>query len=187
MVKQAEVRLIAVTPDAERVVAAAARNCYSNMGPSALLDGLDSEKTAELLERVASLGHESVLEHAAFTFTLENVSRALLAEITRHRIASFSVKSQRYVKESRFDHILPPSVQADGEAAGLFDRAMEAAGETYRALLERGIPPEDARFVLPNACCTHIVITMNARELRHFFRLRCCNRAQWEIRSVAES
>lgn len=186
MVKQADVRLIAVTPDAERIVAAAARNCYSNKGPSALLDKLDEEKTEDLLQKIMSLGHESVLEHASFTFSLENVSRSLLAEITRHRIASFSVKSQRYVKESRFDHILPYTIGAKEEAINVYEKAMETAGESYRALLEFGIPPEDARFVLPNACCTHIVVTMNARELRHFFRLRCCNRAQWEIRSVAE-
>ncbi len=186
MVKKADVRLIAVTPDAERIVAAAARNCYSNKGPSALLDKLDEEKTEDLLQKVMSLGHESVLEHASFTFSLENVSRSLLAEITRHRIASFSVKSQRYVKESRFDHILPYTIRANEEAINVYEKAMETAGEAYRTLLEYGIPPEDARFVLPNACCTHIVVTMNARELRHFFRLRCCNRAQWEIRSVAE-
>ena len=185
MEKQAEVRLIAFTPDAQRLVAAAARNCYSGKGPSKLLDEMDEEAVDDLLRRVGSMGHASLWEHASFTFTLENVSRSLLAEITRHRIASFSVKSQRYVKENQFDHIRPPTVQADEEAAELFDRAMETAGEAYRALLERGIPPEDARFVLPNGCCTHIVVTMNARELLHFFRLRCCHRAQWEIRSVA--
>ena len=184
MVKEPIVRLIASTPDAQRLVAAAARNCYSGKGPSKLLDEMDNVN--ELLERVASMGHASLWEHAGYTFTLENVSRALLAEITRHRIASFSVKSQRYVKEKQFDHVCPPTVKADGEADSVFQKAMEAAGEAYRALLERGIPPEDARFVLPNACCTHIVVTMNARELLHFFELRCCNRAQWEIRSVAE-
>ncbi|MDR1692757.1 MAG: FAD-dependent thymidylate synthase [Oscillospiraceae bacterium] len=185
MVKQPVVSIIAHTPEPERVVAAAARNCYSDTGPTALLEGLDRETAESFLQKIASLGHESVLEHASFTFSLENVSRALLAEITRHRIASFSVKSQRYVRETGFSHILPPTVQENDEALAVFDRAMEAAGEAYRALLELGIPPEDARFVLPNACCTHIVVTMNARELLHFFRLRCCNRAQWEIRSVA--
>ena len=185
MVKEPIVRLIASTPDAQRLIAAAARNCYSSKGPNALLDEMDAAAVSELLEKVASLGHASLWEHASFTFTLENVSRSLLAEITRHRIASFSVKSQRYVKEKQFDHIRPPTVKADGEADLIFERAMEAAGEAYNALLERGIPPEDARFVLPNACCTHIVVTMNARELLHFVKLRCCRRAQWEIRSVA--
>jgi thymidylate synthase (FAD) len=183
--KKAEVRLIASTPGPQRLVAAAAKNCYSGKGPNALLDELDDAAVEELLERVGSMGHASLWEHASFTFTLENVSRSLLAEITRHRIASFSVKSQRYVKEKHFDHILPPAVEADEEAVRLFSGAMEAAGEAYNALLALGIPPEDARFVLPNACCTHIVVTMNARELLHFFRLRCCMRAQWEIRSVA--
>ncbi|MDR0325626.1 MAG: FAD-dependent thymidylate synthase [Oscillospiraceae bacterium] len=185
MVKEPIVCLVASTPDAQRLVAAAARNCYSGKGPTKLLDEMDDNTVEDLLRRVASMGHASLWEHASYTFTLENVSRSLLAEITRHRIASFSVKSQRYVKETQFDHIRPPTVQADEEAARLFDHAMEAAGEAYRALLDRGIPPEDARFVLPNACCTHIVVTMNARELLHFFKLRCCHRAQWEIRSVA--
>jgi thymidylate synthase (FAD) len=184
--KEAEVRLIASTPEPQRLVAAAARNCYSGKGPNALLDELDNAAVEDLLERVGSMGHASLWEHASFTFTLENVSRSLLAEITRHRIASFSVKSQRYVKERNFDHIMPPTIEANGDAAAVFDRVMAAAGEAYNALLELGIPPEDARFVLPNACCTHIVVTMNARELLHFFRLRCCHRAQWEIRAVAE-
>lgn len=186
MVKEPIVRLIATTPDAQRVVAAAARNCYSDAGPSALMEGLDGEKTEAFLQKITSLGHASVLEHASFTFALENVSRALLAQITRHRIASFSVKSQRYVKEHGFDYILPPTIGENEDAARAFAEAMEAAEKAYRALIEQGIPPEDARFVLPNACCTHIVVTMNARELLHFFELRCCNRAQWEIRAVAE-
>jgi thymidylate synthase (FAD) len=196
MKKSPEVRLIASTPNAQRTVAAAARNCYSAKGPNALLEELDDAAVADLLERVGSMGHSSLWEHAAFTFTLENVSRALLAEITRHRIASFSVKSQRYVKEgsrtapdkaeNQFDYICPPAIEESKDTAGLFENAMTAAGEAYNALLALGIPKEDARFVLPNACCTHIVVTMNARELLHFFKLRCCNRAQWEIRAVAE-
>jgi len=188
MLKQPIVRLIASTPDPQSLVAAAARNCYSGKGPNALLDEFIGDETAveELLERVASMGHASLWEHASFSFTLENVSRTLLAEITRHRIASFSVKSQRYVKEKAFDYIRPPTISGNEEATRIFEGAMAAAGEAYNALLELGIPPEDARFVLPNACCTHIVVTMNARELLHFIKLRCCNRAQWEIRSVAE-
>ncbi|MCL2003357.1 MAG: FAD-dependent thymidylate synthase [Oscillospiraceae bacterium] len=186
MRKSAEVRLIVFTPDPQRLVAAAARNCYSGKGPNALLEELDDASVEDLLERVGSMGHSSLWEHASFTFTLENVSRALLSEITRHRIASYSVKSQRYVKEKPFDYVLPPSLGTDGDAAQLFNNAMEAAGEAYNALLACGVAAEDARFVLPNACCTHIVVTMNARELLHFFKLRCCIRAQWEIRLVAE-
>jgi thymidylate synthase (FAD) len=185
MLKEPIVRLIASTPDPQRLVAAAARNCYSGKGPNALLEELDEVEVENLLERVASMGHASLWEHAAFTFTLENVSRSLLAEITRHRIASFSVKSQRYVKEKGFGYIRPATIAGDEKSAHIFQQAMEAAGEAYNALLDLGVPPEDARFVLPNACTTHIVVTMNARELLHFFKLRCCMRAQWEIRSAA--
>jgi thymidylate synthase (FAD) len=185
MLKEPVVRLIASTPGPQLLVAAAARNCYSGKGPNALLEELDEAAVEELLERVASMGHASLWEHVSFTFTLENVSRSLLAEITRHRIASFSVKSQRYVKEKDFGYIRPPKISDNSEAAAIFEKAMEAAGEAYNALLAQGVPPEDARFVLPNACCTHIVVTMNARELLHFIKLRCCMRAQWEIRSAA--
>lgn len=179
------VSLLAHTPEPEKIVAAAARNCYSDAGALSLLEGMDGGETERFLEMLMSLGHESVLEHVTFTFSADGVSRALMAQITRHRIATFSVKSQRYVKHMEPEAVTPPSVAADSAAAEVFEEAMAAAWHAYRELVRLGVPKEDARFVLPNACTTNIVFTMNARELRHFFRLRCCNRAQWEIRALA--
>jgi thymidylate synthase (FAD) len=179
------VRLLAHTPDPERLIAAAAKNCYSAAGGAALLDNMDGAEVSRFLDMLMSLGHESVLEHASFSFAADGVSRSLLAQITRHRIATFSVKSQRYVKEGGFEPVMPGTISDSAEARGIFEGAMRCAEEAYRALSALGIPKEDARFVLPNACSTNIVFTMNARELRHFFRLRCCNRSQWEIRELA--
>ena len=157
-----------------------------------------------------SLGHHSPLEHAVFTFGIEGVSRALLAQITRHRIASFSVQSQRYVGLDDFNYVTPPSIAGDSAAKEIFEQSMEAAGEAYNNLVDtlyngykteleaKGAASadklaaakkqafEDARFVLPNACETKMVLTMNARSLRGFFAQRCCERAQWEIRFLAE-
>ena len=189
------VQLIAHTNDPEKTVAAAAKLCYSDAHIETLLDGLTPEKTAAFLQKLTDLGHASPIEHASFTFAVEGVSRALLAQITRHRIASFSVQSQRYVSQANqtgsFPYILPPSIEALGpEAVAEYDRQMETMQKWYNQwqakLGAKGEKSnEDARFVLPNACETRMVITMNARELMHFFSLRCCNRAQWEIRALA--
>ena len=197
------VRLIAHTPDPEKVVAAAAKLCYSDSHIEDLLDGLDEEKTARL-------GHASPIEHASFTFGIEGVSRSLLAQITRHRIASFSVQSQRYVRLDDFRYVVPPAIEAVPEAKAAFLASMEQDAANYldlarkleeghaARLMAEGVPEkearkkaeklanEDARFVLPNACETKMVVTMNARSLHNFFRLRCCERAQWEIRALAE-
>ncbi len=205
-----KVNLIAHTNNPEQVVAAAAKLCYSNIGIDTLLSGLNEEKTREFLQKLANLGHESPLEHASFTFAIEGVSRALLAQITRHRIASFSVQSQRYVKLEHFEYVLPPEVAAEADTKELFDKAMAAEAELYaglsQALFEKhkaafcsaGLSEkqatqkaekkaiEDARFVLPNACTTKMMLTMNARSLLNFFRLRCCERAQWEIHALAD-
>ena len=132
-------------------------------------------------------GHESVIEHASFTFRVEGVSRALLAQITRHRLASFSVQSQRYVQMDNMPYVTPPTIAENDGAKAAYDRLMGRIEEMYHLLIEHGIPAEDARFVLPNACCTRFLMTMNTRELRHFFSLRCCNRAQWEIRALADA
>jgi thymidylate synthase (FAD) len=140
------------------------------------------------LKNAMAGGHESVLEHCKFSFQIEGVSRALLAQLTRHRIASFSVQSQRYVSyENGFDYVTPPSILALGaEAEKRYHTQMEMMHMWYCEWLKNDVTPEDARFVLPNACTTKLVVTMNARELRHFFSLRCCNRAQWEIRQMAD-
>ncbi len=203
------VYLLAHTEMPERIVAAAAKLCYSDAQVDALLDGLDGEKTEKFVGMLASMGHESPIEHASFTFAVEGVSRTLLAQLTRHRLASYSVQSQRYVRLEEFKYVTPPAIAADPEARALFERAMESDAQTYERLtellkskyqaeyLKAGAPEkaaeskaekraiEDARFVLPNACETKLVLTMNARALMNFFRLRCCERAQWEIRALA--
>ncbi len=180
------VELLSCTPAPELSAALGARLCYSDSHISELRDDLEGKAEA-LVGRLMSYGHLSPIEHVSFTFGVEGVSRALLAQLTRHRIASFSVQSQRYVaKETGTDYILPPSIRALGEeAAKEYEAQMKTINGFYAVWLEKGIPAEDARFLLPNAAETRLVMTMNARELRHFFALRCCNRAQWEIRRLA--
>jgi thymidylate synthase (FAD) len=181
------VSLLRQTADPVIAVALAARLCYSADGISDLERGTSAEGAAALIRRILGLGHLSVLEHAVFSFGLEGISRAASHQLVRHRVASYSQQSQRYVSASEdFEYVVPPSITADRELSRVFARAMREAGRRYRELLAGGVPPEDARFVLPNAAGTRIIVTMNARELRHFFRLRCCLRAQWEIRGMAE-
>ena len=179
------VRLLACTPDPEDVVAAAAQLCYSSSSIEQLLEKGRPKKEA-LLKKILSAGHFSVLEHANFTFGVEGISRACSHQLVRHRLASFSQQSQRYVSSAdRFGVVVPESIAALGELKDRFDAFIRAACALYEELRSAGIPAEDARFVLPNAVGTKLVVTMNARELHHFFRLRCCLRAQWEIRAVA--
>lgn len=181
-----KVKLISYTPDADKLVAAAAKLCYSAADIDTLLDSLTADKVESFIEKLTDLGHESPIEHASYTFAVEGVSRALLAQLTRHRIASYSVQSQRYVDKSDFDYVVPPSIEANREAKDAYIRCMNMASACYVLFTTMDIPAEDARFVLPNACDTRIVFTMNARSLHNFFRLRCCNRAQWEIRALAD-
>ena len=182
-----KVKLIAHTPDADKLVAAAAKLCYAKSDVDTLLDNLTADKVESFIERLADLGHESPIEHASYTFAVEGVSRALLAQLTRHRIASYSVQSQRYVDKSDFDYVIPPSIAARKETRIAFEGLMESVNKYYVYLSSYDdIPNEDARYVLPNACDTRIIFTMNARSLHNFFRLRCCNRAQWEIRAMAD-
>ncbi|MDD5953292.1 MAG: FAD-dependent thymidylate synthase [Oscillospiraceae bacterium] len=205
----AKVTLITHTPMPEKIVASAAKLCYSPSDIDHIMDGLTEEKTASFVEMLAEIGHESPIEHASFTFGIEGVSRALLAQITRHRMASFSVQSQRYVSEVQFSYVIPPHIEAIPEAKAEFLAAMEEDQRHYdrltallkekhkATLLQEGkdeatadrmaqkMAIEDARFVLPNACDTKMILTMNARSLYNFFAHRCCNRAQWEIRDVA--
>lgn len=184
--------LISYTPDPEFVCAIAARNCYSADSFHDIADLVMKSDQSRFLRGVIASGHHSVLEHVSFTFTIEGVSRALLAQITRHRIASFSVQSQRYVSmEEGFDYVIPPRIRALGDAAVSEFNAQMAQMHAWYVGWQQKLgfgesANEDARFVLPNACTTQIVMTMNARELLHFFSLRCCNRAQWEIRAVAD-
>jgi thymidylate synthase (FAD) len=179
------VQLLTHTSDPEQVVAAAARLCYSDASISQLLERAP-EQAPRLLRKILDLGHLSVLEHANFTFGVEGISRACSHQLVRHRIASYSQQSQRYVSHAApFEAVVPVSIVAQPELAARFEAHLAATHELYRELLEAGIPAEDARFVLPNAAATKLVMTMNARELHHFFTLRCCRRAQWEIRAMA--
>jgi thymidylate synthase (FAD) len=204
-----KVTLITHSPDPEHILASAARLCYSAADIATVMENLTPEKTAEFVDRLMELGHESPMEHVSFTFGIEGVSRALLAQITRHRIASYSVQSQRYVREKMFEYVLPPEIECVPEAKEIYIQAMEEDQRHYEELtnilkqkhlkemLDSGMTEkaamgaaekkaiEDARFVLPNACTTKIMMTMNARSLMNFFHHRCCNRAQWEIRELA--
>ena len=179
------IQLLTHTPDPEQVVAAAARLCYSDASIESLLerDRTDQER---LLRKILGLGHLSVLEHASFSFGIEGISRACSHQLVRHRLASYSQQSQRYVSHrERFAAVTPPSIAASSALASRYSGLLEEIHQVYGELLEAGIPAEDARFVLPNAAETKLIMTMNARELNHFFALRCCRRAQWEIRLMA--
>lgn len=183
-----DVRLLYHTPDPERAIAAAARLCYSPVGAAELVEDLSDEAVRRVLKTIITSGHLSALEHASYTFAIEGVSRALTHQLVRHRLASYNQQSQRYVRyDLPPEFIEPPAVEADRGAHELFVLATEAAFEAYRKMLDLGVPAEDARYVLPNAMETKIVVTMNVRELLHFFELRCCKRAQWEIRGLALS
>lgn len=204
-----KVKLIAYTPGAEAAVAKAAKLCYSPVGVEEIEKKLDGEEIDRFVEMLASMGHASPLEHVSFTFAIEGVSRVLTHQLVRHRIASYSQQSQRYVKLEAFDYIVPEAIREDAEAEMIFKKSMDAANDAYRNLAEKlekkyleaylaeGMDGkaakgkaekraiEDARYVLPNACETKIVVTMNARSLLHFFTVRLCERAQWEIREMA--
>ena len=231
-----KVKIIAHTPEPDKVVAQAGKLCYSAVGVDEITQKLTEEEIARYVNMLASIGHESPLEHVSFTFAIEGISRACTHQIVRHRIASYSQQSQRYVKLEQFEYIIPPAIEKNPEAKRIFIEAMERDQKAYdelvdllledilidkhaadygsciREILKENpdvVPDrskvldlyaenfledyrkaekqaiEDARYVFPNACETKIVITMNARSLLHFFNVRCCNRAQWEIREMA--
>lgn len=180
------VTLIEHTPNPEQTVALAARLCYSPISIDDLREKLESTDIEKFLDKIMSLGHHSVLEHASFTFGIEGISRVTTHQLVRHRIASFSQQSQRYVShKEHFTSIMPDSIAMDPDAREIFAFMSETVHKAYAQLVEMGIPAEDARYILPNATETKIIMTMNARELRHFFALRCCQRAQWEIREMS--
>lgn len=202
--------LIAHTPSPEKVVAASAKLCYSQVGVSEISEELSDAQAGSFVEKLMNFGHYSPLEHVSFTFAVEGVSRVLTHQLVRHRIASYSQQSQRYVKLEQFEYIIPPAIAADENCRFIFENAMASDQKTYDLLvtnlekiyfnkyLNEGFSEkkaeamaeksaiEDARFVFPNACETKIAITMNARSLINFFNHRCCNRAQWEIRNLAD-
>ena len=231
-----KVKIIAHTPEPDKVVAQAGKLCYSAVGVDEITQKLTEEEIARYVNMLASIGHESPLEHVSFTFAIEGISRACTHQIVRHRIASYSQQSQRYVKLEQFEYIIPPAIEKNPEAKRIFIEAMERDQKAYDELVDLlledilidkhaadygscireilkenpDVVPnrskvldlyaekflenyrkaekqaiEDARYVFPNACETKIVVTMNARSLLHFFNVRCCNRAQWEIREMA--
>jgi thymidylate synthase (FAD) len=197
--KRLKVILLRHTPEPEETVAMAARLCYSPIEVEELRHRIESKDQKGFVEKLMKMGHLSPIEHASFTFAIEGISRACSHQLVRHRLASYSQQSQRYVSErtgdgNTFDYIIPPIIAEDERSREIFEDFMKTAQRTYNLLIdrlsERGIVGEkanqDARFVLPNASETKIIVTMNARELLHFFRMRCCNRAQWEIRHMAE-
>lgn len=205
-----KVELIRYTPEPEKLVAAAAKLCYSKVGIDGILEGLDESKTEKFLSMLMDLGHESPIEHVSFTFGVEGISRVLSHQLVRHRIGcSYSQQSQRYVKLDQFEYIIPLQIKAIDEARELFIDTMKRDQEVYDRLVDvlykqnykkyidegktekqaaqmaEKASIEDARYVFPNACETKIVFTMSARALFNFFRMRCCERAQWEIREMA--
>lgn len=181
-----QVELLYHTPNPERAIATAARLCYAPVGASELMETMSDERAHSVLSTIMKSGHFSTLEHASYTFAIDGVSRALTHQLVRHRLASFNQQSQRYVKfKDGVDVVKPETVARDEESSRIFDEAVAAAVSAYEKLVEAGIPAEDARYLLPNAAESKIVVTMNVRELLHFFELRCCNRAQWEIRELA--
>jgi len=220
-----KVKLIEHTPNPEKVIAAAAKLCYSAVGVDEIMENLDEKRTSKLLDMLMSYGHHSPIEHVSFTFAIEGISRSLTHQLVRHRVASYSQQSQRYVKLEQFEYIIPPNIEKDAGAKEIFIESMNRVQEDYNKLVEilckneltniiteylstsnlKNIEEidekqyrmlkgkaekkaiEDARYVFPNACESKIIVTMNARELIHFFNQRCCTRAQWEIRRMAKT
>lgn len=204
-----KVELLRYTPEGEKLIASAAKLCYSSVGIKEIEENLEGKNIDSFLNMLMDLGHESPIEHVSFTFGVEGVSRTLTHQLVRHRIGSYSQQSQRYVKLNQFEYVIPPAIKEDENAKALFLKAMEEDQRYYDEItsilfkkhyeeyIKEGLSEkkakqkaekeaiEDARYVFPNACETKIVYTMNARSLLNFFRLRCCNRAQWEIRQLA--
>lgn len=204
-----KVELIAHTPQPDKVVAMSAKLCYSKVGVDDIEKNLDEEKIEKFINHLTSIGHESPIEHISFTFAIEGISRVCTHQLVRHRIASYSQQSQRYVKLDQFEYIIPPQIAENEMAKKIFIQSMEADQKAYddivdiliknneKIYLEQGMDEkkaksmaekksiEDARYVFPNACETKIVVTMNARTLMNFFEHRICERAQWEIKEMA--
>jgi len=176
---QLEVELISMTPEPERVIEQAGRTCYLSF------DRMEADSHKGFIRRLIKMGHESPLEHAYATFRIRNCSRAMTHQLVRHRLMSVSQQSQRYVAEDGFAYVVPESVPA--EWVDDFHADMKAIQQMYRKWRDRGLRKEDARFVLPNACTSEIVVSANFREWRHIFKLRTSTKAQWEIRQVCRA
>ena len=188
-----KIKILAHTPNPERVIALAGKLCYSQVGIDELNDKISDEQVEKFITKLSDMGHMSPFEHASFTFAIEGISRNCSHQIVRHRLASFSQQSQRYVK-MKGEYVVPPYIYWHEELLLEFNHALEDADKAYNKLVE-GLMRygrtekeaiEDARYILPSACTTKMEVTMNVRELLHFFKQRCCKRAQWEIREVAK-
>lgn len=173
-----EITLLAVTPNAEKLIEEAGRTCYLSF------DKMDDQSEKSFIRRCIKSGHHSILEHASASFRIKGVSRAFTHQLVRHRLANFSQQSQRYVSELEFNYVIPPQIEKNDQAAAVFRAFVEESRKAYKALRDLTIKKEDARFVLPNAIESEIVFSANFRELRHVFTLRCAPGAQWEIRRV---
>ena len=194
-----QVELLAHTPEPLSLIFAAFRQCYhagfvADMWPRLLAGEISREEQSEFVRKVVESGHVSPVEHVSFTFAAQGISRALTHQLVRHRIASYSQQSQRYVDGSGFNYILPPAIAKNPKAKARFLRCIEEIGDAYREIKEeleaagrKDKAKEDARFLLPQAAETRIVMTMNCRSLLNFFEYRCCTRAQWEIRALADA
>ena len=191
-----EVKLISCTPDMERIIAVSAGLCYSNHENDILNQRMSDGDVYKLLNKIIDSGHESALEHGSFTFAISGVSRNLTHQLVRHRLASFNQQSQRYVSMNLQEYIIPPRIKnnettlafqyhEDKTISEKYYNTMEMCFALYEEMISFGISKEDARYILPSSVCTNINMTMNCRELLHFLELRCCERAQWEIRELA--
>ena len=178
------VKLIGFTPNPEKIPSMAAKLTHSKIKPEELDKSSDKE-LKDILEYVTDRGHTSVVEHTCFTFAISDVSRSLTHQLVRHRIASYAQQSQRYVNLNEPNFVIPPKIEKNKEMKKAYEQTMNSIWKEYNKLLEMDIPAEDARYVLPNATCTNIMVSMNARSLLNFFELRCCQHAQWEIRQLA--
>lgn len=184
-----QLALINHTTDPDRLVALAARRCYSSLPAEQVNESISDGEVSRLLAFLRRRNHLSPFEHAQFTFSVGGISRALSHQLVRHRIASYSQESQRYVeymKLKSLPYVVPPKIASNPEAEKIFEAAMTETLQAYRNLLAMGIPAEDARYVFPNAVETKLIFTLNARSLFNFFEQRCCIKAQWEIRRLAE-
>ena len=174
--RQLQVELIAITPDPQSVIEQAGRTCYLSF------DKIDDDSSAGFIQRLLKMGHESPLEHAYATFRVSNCSRAMTHQLVRHRLMAVSQQSQRYVDEEGFTYVVPESMPA--EFVDDFHQDMQTIQQMYHKWRDRGLLKEDARFVLPNACTSEIVVSADFREWRHIFKLRTSPKAQWEIRKA---
>jgi thymidylate synthase (FAD) len=181
-----DVQLIAYTPEPEKLAATAARVCYSSQGAREILATIKDDKVKKRINDCVEKGHHSILEHATFSFSIEGISRVTSHQLVRHRLASYSQQSQRYVQFSgRDNYVIPGRIKENERIHQKYEEMMRAVLDFYEDMISEGIPGEDARYIIPSAICTSLVVSMNARELLHFFSLRCCKKAQWEIRRLA--